>query len=321
MRSCGRLRPCGGLLSDCRFAAGRDEGRGVAVAESLRSEELGVARAAMDLAVGAVAGQSRVERTMAFGAVEARLVPDGALGQLLLRLEDGAAAARASLALRRLDRSGVPVVERARLSDLVVTASEEQIHTITNHSGPNERIHLPQAVGLQETRAARESVAMRSPFLAVARLAVDVTVRSIASDDRVERLRAVVTLEALSVPLAALRQHLLGGEHNAATAWAPLTRRRLDLGSIGFVDFRCHIALGEIESELGASTRKYDFVGRRNSFSFNIIHRTGTENGRTRARMEIHGTNNRTIVTRGSERVDGRRDRHLLGTESESNFE
>lgn len=69
---------------------------------------------------------------------------------------------------------------------------------------------------------------MRSPLLPVAGLAVDVPVRAVAGDNRVQGLGAVVALVALPVPLAALGEHLLGGEHYAAASRTALTRRRFD---------------------------------------------------------------------------------------------
>lgn len=62
-------------LCDSGFSIGGDEGGGVAVAEALRPEELGVASAAVDLLVGAVTRQHRVQRPVAFRAIEAFLVP------------------------------------------------------------------------------------------------------------------------------------------------------------------------------------------------------------------------------------------------------
>lgn len=47
----------------------------MAVAESLGAEQLAVAGSAVDLLVGAIAGQHRVQRTMALSAVEALFVP------------------------------------------------------------------------------------------------------------------------------------------------------------------------------------------------------------------------------------------------------
>lgn len=94
------------------------------------------------------------------------------------------------------------------------------------------KYNLRQTISLQESRATRESVSMRTPVLAVARLAVHILVGTVARIDRVQRLRAVVTLEALAMPLATLAQYLLGGKHDAATAGTALTGRRLNLGRV-----------------------------------------------------------------------------------------
>ena len=93
----------------------------VAEAESLRPEEFAVAGATVDLLVGAVAGEHRVEWPVALGAVEALLVPHRALGELLLGGEYHAAAARAALAGWRLDGRRVRVVEWPASRDLVLT--------------------------------------------------------------------------------------------------------------------------------------------------------------------------------------------------------
>lgn len=73
---------------------------------------------------------------------------------------------------------------------------------------------------------------MRSPFLSIAGLAVDIFVGPVAGDDRVQSFGAVVTLEALSVPLAAPREHLLSGEHNTAATWTTLAGRGLNGGGV-----------------------------------------------------------------------------------------
>lgn len=65
--------------------------------------------------------------------------------------------------------------------------------------GKNKK-NLLQAIGLQEARAASEAVAVGTPLLAVASLAVDVLVRAIAGNDGVESLGAVFALEALAMP-------------------------------------------------------------------------------------------------------------------------
>lgn len=84
---------------------------------------------------------------------------------------------------------------------------------------------------------------MGSPSLAVAGLAVDVLVRPVAGNYRVEGLGAVVTLEALPVPLATLGQHLLGGEHHAAAARTTLARGRLDAGRVHDGGLWCCVAV------------------------------------------------------------------------------
>lgn len=89
-----------------------------------------------------------------------------------------------------------------------------------------------ESVGLEESRATRESVSVRSPFLPVAGLAVDVPVRAVAGDDRVQGLGAVMALVALPVPLTALGQYLLGGEDDAAAARATLAWWSLDHGGV-----------------------------------------------------------------------------------------
>lgn len=106
--------------------ASREEGGGVAVAEALGAVVLAVAGLAVDLLVGAVAGQDRVQRAAALAAAEALLVPHGALGELLLGGVDHAAATGASLAGRGLDGRGVRVEERAQLRNLLLTASDKK---------------------------------------------------------------------------------------------------------------------------------------------------------------------------------------------------
>lgn len=71
--------------------------------KALGPKEFAIAGATVDLLVGAIAREHRVQRPMTLGAVEALLVPHRALGQLLLSGEYHAAAARATLPGRRLD--------------------------------------------------------------------------------------------------------------------------------------------------------------------------------------------------------------------------
>lgn len=100
----------------------RDEGGPVAESEALGPEQLPVAGATVDLLVRAVARQHGVQRPMALGAIEALLVPHGALGELLLGGEHHAAAARAALAGRRLDRGRVRIIVRSIGRNLVLPA-------------------------------------------------------------------------------------------------------------------------------------------------------------------------------------------------------
>lgn len=69
---------------------------------------------------------------------------------------------------------------------------------------------------------------MRAELLAVAGLAVHVSVGSVAGDDGVEGLVAVLALEALAMPLATLGKDLLGGEDYSTATRAPLAGRSLD---------------------------------------------------------------------------------------------
>lgn len=91
------------LLGHCLFSRSRHQGGSVTIAESLGSEELSVARSAMDFLVGSIACKGRVQRTTTLRAAEALLVPNGSLGQLLFGGEHSSATAWASFASRRLD--------------------------------------------------------------------------------------------------------------------------------------------------------------------------------------------------------------------------
>lgn len=84
---------------------------------------------------------------------------------------------------------------------------------------------------------------MRTPVLAIARFAVHILVWSVASVDRVQRLCAIVALEALAMPFAALAQYLLCSEHNSATTRAALTGWRLNLGRIDDTGLGCQSAV------------------------------------------------------------------------------
>lgn len=90
---------------------GGDEGRRVPKAETFGPKEFTVARSAVDFLVGPVAGQHRVQWSMALGTVEALLVPHGALGELLLGGKHHAPATGTPLAGRGLDGRRVGIIE------------------------------------------------------------------------------------------------------------------------------------------------------------------------------------------------------------------
>lgn len=64
---------------------------------------------------------------------------------------------------------------------------------------------------------------MWSPVLAVAGLAVDIIIRTIASDDRVQRLGAVMALVALAMPFTTLREDHFGSEDYTTAAWTTVS--------------------------------------------------------------------------------------------------
>lgn len=83
---------------------------------------------------------------------------------------------------------------------------------------------------------------MGSPLLAIASLAVDLIVRTIARDNGVQSFGAVPTLEALSVPAPSLGENLFRGEYYAATTWTSFPDWRLDLLHIYDGGFGSHVA-------------------------------------------------------------------------------
>lgn len=64
---------------------------------------------------------------------------------------------------------------------------------------------------------------MWAPLFAIAGSTVNVLVGTIASNDRVKSLVAVIALKAFAMPLASLGKHLLGGKDSSATAGTTLT--------------------------------------------------------------------------------------------------
>lgn len=84
---------------------------------------------------------------------------------------------------------------------------------------------------------------MRSPLLSVTGLAVNIPVRAVTGDDRVQGLGAVVAFVALPVPLAALGEHLLGGEDDATATRTTLAGRGLDNRGVDYGGARSRIAV------------------------------------------------------------------------------
>mgnify|MGYP005982049677 FL=1 len=73
---------------------------------------------------------------------------------------------------------------------------------------------------------------MRAPLLAVASLTIDIAIGSVASDDRVQGLFAVLTLEAFAMPRSSFGEDLFRGEDDAAATRTALTWGSLDAGGV-----------------------------------------------------------------------------------------
>jgi len=82
---------------------------------------------------------------------------------------------------------------------------------------------------------------VRSPLLPVTGLAVNIPVRAVAGDDRVQGLGTVAALVAFPMPLAALGEHLLGGEDDATAAGTALAGWGLDYRSVDYGGTRSRI--------------------------------------------------------------------------------
>lgn len=189
------------------FTTGGHQRGCMSIAKALGAITLAIAGLAIDIAIGAIAGQHRVQWTMAVGAIVALPVPHLALGQLLFGGKDGATATWTSLALGRLDRCRIGIDEGATGANLI----------------------LGQTIGLQETRAAGKAITMWSPLLAIASVAIDIAIGTIAGIDRIQCLLAVSAIVALLVPLASLGELLLGGKDSATATGTTLARTRPNL--------------------------------------------------------------------------------------------
>lgn len=132
-----------------------------------------VAAFAVDLSVRSVVEVGRVQRFSAVETAEASLVPDQVLAQHLLGLVHGASAAPAALAVLGL-HAGIRV-------ELGIDGSS---------------LHF----GRHQGGRVSESESLGSKQLSVAGTAVNLLVRSIAGQHRIQRPVALVTVEALLVP-------------------------------------------------------------------------------------------------------------------------
>lgn len=85
---------------------------------------------------------------------------------------------------------------------------------------------------------------MRSPLFAVAGLAVNILVRTVARDDRVQSLGAVFALEALAMPCRAFSEHLFSCKYYATATWTTLAGKCHNTGSINDCSFWSSITVG-----------------------------------------------------------------------------
>lgn len=116
--------------------------------ESFGSEKLAVARSAVYLLVGSVAGQHRVERSMALGAVEAFLVPHSPLGKLLFGGKYHATATRATLTGWRLDCRRIGIVKRPTSRNFFLPETENNLLFLTNLQKSISKIIAQRSVEL-----------------------------------------------------------------------------------------------------------------------------------------------------------------------------
>jgi len=179
-------------------------------AVALRSVSLSVAQLAVDLAVRRVAASHGVQRTVAQAAVVAALVEGPAAGVDLLRGENLAAAARATLAASGLDLGHVDTGLRGLgFVDVLATGNI--------FSGKNT------------TSSSSEAVTFGSVLLSVAEFAVDLSVSAVTVCHGVQRPLALETLEALLMEPSVLgHHHLCAVDLAAASGASHLSLLRLD---------------------------------------------------------------------------------------------
>jgi hypothetical protein len=90
-------------MSHLRNLVAHQESGTAAETVAFRAVLFGVAQFAVDVAIGTIAGQDRIQDAMAFAAIEAALVPHSSAGQHLLSGKNSATAARTTLSFRRLN--------------------------------------------------------------------------------------------------------------------------------------------------------------------------------------------------------------------------
>lgn len=70
-------------------------------------------------------------------------------------------------------------------------------------------LYSRQPICLKKTGSASESIAMRTPFFTVTSLAVHVTIRTVASNYRIQSLVAILTFETFPVPFLQKRDNVI----------------------------------------------------------------------------------------------------------------
>lgn len=170
---------------------------------------------------------------MALSTIEAFLMPHGSLSQLLFGSENSSAATRTTLASWSLDRSCIVRYEWTIACNFILAEKTENFIRLEKISVYFDiSFHLPHSVGLQEAGTTGKAIPMWSPFLAVASLAIDILIGSIASDNRVQSLGTISTFEAFLMPHSSLGQLLFGSKNGSATTRAALTWWGSDYGRI-----------------------------------------------------------------------------------------
>ena len=244
-----------GFTGRFRFARSTDQSWGVSVTETFRSPPFAVASLAINILVGAVASQDRIQRSVAVGAVEAQFVPflfkyrtDSTLeiNQFIDMEQTCPLESICSAAKTLPPQRGQPCPSGALIDLVSIDLNALSIPFLFHIKTYNENdVRFPKngilrnRVAHQEGGTATESVAFRAEFLGVAKLAVDIAVWPVAGQHRVQHAMALFAVEASLVPhlinsqivflqifklyraynskYRSTSQHLFGGE-NGSTA-------------------------------------------------------------------------------------------------------